>query len=234
VNNPVKYTIALVASVVAVGAVAVVAVPIVSQSVSLEPGASVQQVVPTVFDSPDQSVTGSEAPTSWHLDKSSTVGYRVSTSDGVVVSGHTSDLSGVVVVSGSRLTDAEFMVDLSTLVSDDENRDALLRTLVFATGGNSTASFVLTDPVELPKATDAESGIDARATVEIVGALTVRGVTNQVRTEAQLHFDDDSGTMTGSIPVDLAAYGIEVPDFGVIDIDGTAYIDVDLTATPDD
>jgi polyisoprenoid-binding protein YceI len=244
VNNPVKYTVAMVASVVAVGAVAVVAVPIVSRSASLDTGATMQQVVPTVFDSPDETLTGSDSATSWHLDPSSTVGYRVSTSDGDVAAGHTSELSGVVMVSGSRLTDAEFMVDLSTLVSDNESRDALLRTLVFATGGNSTASFVLTEPVDLPEAPDAsdasaapdasadDSDDDAFQTVEIVGDLTVRGVTNEVRADMQLDFDHDSGAMTGSIPVDLAAYGIQVPDFGVVDLDDTAFIDVDLTASP--
>ena len=223
-NNTVKYTVAVMASVVAVGAVAVVAVPIVSQGVSLDPGATMQQVMPTVFDSPDGTLTGSQTTTSWHLDPESTVGYRVASTDGDVVSGHTSDLSGVVMMSGSRLTDAEFMVDLSTLVSDDGTRDAVLRTIVFATGGNTMASFVLTEPVEVA---------EGQSEGEIVGDLTIRGVTNEVRAEVQLDFDGDSGAMTGSIPVDLAAYGIQVPDFGVIELDDTGYIDVDLVASAD-
>jgi len=233
VNSTAKYALALVAGVAAVGVVAVVALPIVSRGVSLDPGASVQQVVPTVFDAPGQDASGASAESrSWHLDPTSTVGYRIASSDDDVVSGETSDLSGVIMMSGDRLTDAEFMVDLSTLESDDGAVDALLQTLLLA-GGGSTASFVLTDPVDLGDTIDeASATAPASRTVTIVGALTVRGITNPVEAEMSLSFDGESGTMTGSIPVDLAAYGIDVPDFGVLDLDDTAYIDVDLVATP--
>ncbi|MCS5719240.1 YceI family protein [Herbiconiux sp. CPCC 205763] len=232
-NSTAKYALALVAGVAAVGVVAVVALPIVSRGVSLDPGASVQQVVPTVFDSPEQNTTGTgDESRSWHLDPASTVGYRISSSGDHVVSGETSELSGVIEMSGDRLTDAEFMVDLSTLASDDGGMDALLQSLILA-GGGSTASFVLTEPVDLGDAIDASAdAVPAPRTVSIVGALTVRGITNPVEAEVSLAFDGDSGMMTGSIPVDLASYGIDVPDFGVLDLDDTAYIDVDLVASP--
>ncbi|MGD8168947.1 YceI family protein [Herbiconiux sp. P16] len=231
-NSTAKYALALVAGVAAVGVVAVVALPIVSRGVTLDPGASVQQVVPTVFDSPEHSADGSGAETqSWHLDAASTVGYRISSGDDVV-SGETSELSGVIMMSGDRLTDAEFMVDLSTLDSDHGRLDTLLQTLILA-GGGSTASFVLTEPVDLGDAIDAADDSEpAPRTISIVGALTVRGITNPVTAEVSLAFEGDSGVMTGSIPVDLAAYGIEVPDLGVLDLDDTAYIDVDLVASP--
>jgi polyisoprenoid-binding protein YceI len=232
VNSTAKYALALVAGVAAVGVVAVVALPIVSRGVTLDPSASVQQVVPTVFDSPDDSTDGTgDESHSWHLDPASTVGYRISSGDDVV-SGETSELSGVIMMSGNRLTDAEFMVDLSTLDSDHGQLDALLQTLILA-GGGSTASFVLTEPVDLGDAIDtAADTVPAPRTISIVGALTVRGITNPVTAEVSLAFDGDSGVMTGSIPVDLAAYGIEVPDLGVLDLDDTAYIDVDLVASP--
>jgi polyisoprenoid-binding protein YceI len=233
VNSTAKYALALVAGVAAVGVVAVVALPIVSRGVSLDPGASVQQVVPTVFDSPEQNTAGTgDESHSWHLEPASTVGYRISSSGDDVVSGETSDLSGVIMMSGNRLTDAEFMVDLSTLDSDDGGLDALLQSLVLA-GGGSTASFVLTDPVDLGETMDSASAAEPAArTITIVGALTVRGITNPVTAEMSLAFDGESGTMTGSIPVDLAAYGIDVPDLGALELDDTAYIDVDLVASP--
>ncbi|WP_139256679.1 YceI family protein [Herbiconiux ginsengi] len=230
-NSTAKYALALVAGVAAVGVVAVVALPIVSRGVTLDPGASLQQVVPTVFDSPEQGDDGDGESQTWHLDSASTVGYRISSGD-EVVSGQTSELSGVIMMSGDRLTDAEFMVDLSTLDSDHGRLDALLQTLILA-GGGSTASFVLTKPVDLGEAIDAASDVEpAPRTVSIVGALTVRGITNPVEAEVSLSFDGDSGVMTGSIPVDLASYGIDVPDLGVLDLDDTAYIDVDLVASP--
>ncbi len=233
-NSTAKYALALVAGAAAVGAVAVVAVPIVSRGVSLDPSASVQQVVPTVFDAPQgDGAAAADATVSWHLDPASTVGYRVSAGGDEVVSGETTDLSGVIMLSGDRLTDAEFMVDLATLESDDTALDTLLRSFVL-TGGGSTASFVLTEPVDLSDALDAADEGDETAArpVTIVGALTVRGITNPVRAEVALRFDGETGRMTGSIPVDLEAYGIAVPDLGVLDLDDTAYIDVDLVATP--
>ncbi|WP_382305229.1 YceI family protein [Herbiconiux sp. UC225_62] len=231
-NTTAKYALALVAGVAAVGVVAVVALPIVSRSVTLDPSASMQQVVPTVFDSPGQTGDGSrDESQTWHLDPASTVGYRISSGDDEV-SGETSDLSGVIMMNGDRLTDAEFMVDLSTLDSDRGQLDVVLQSLILA-GGGSTASFVLTEPVDLGEAIDAADGTEPEPrTVSIVGALTVRGITNPVRAEVSLAFDGDSGVLTGSIPVDLASYGIEVPDLGVLDLDDTAYIDVDLVASP--
>jgi polyisoprenoid-binding protein YceI len=235
VNSTAKYALALVAGVAAIGAVAVVAVPIVSRGLSLDPQAAVQQVVPTVFDAPEDASAGAAGETSsWHLAPSSTVGYRVSAPGDHVVSGETSDLSGVIMMSGNRLTDAEFMVDLSTLESDQAGLDALVQSLVLA-GGGSTASFVLSEPVDLGEAVDEESDLPpVPRTMSIVGALTVRGVTNPVTADVSIAFDGESATMTGSIPVDLAAYGIDVPDLGVVGFDGTAYIDVDLVATPAD
>lgn len=222
----VKITVALLAGVAAIGVVAVVAVPIVARSVNLDPSALVQQVVPTVFAAPDAAASASGADTTnWTLDPSSTVAYRADLSGRISVSGSTNQVSGVIALSDDRVTDAEFMLDLATLSSGDGVRDTLLQALVAATGENTTASFVLTQPVAL-----GDDG--STVTVPVVGVLTLRGISNQVDADAQLSFSGGTGTMTASIPVDLESYGISLADLGVPDDSGTAYIDVDLVATP--
>ncbi len=227
-NRTVKITVALLAGVAAVGVVAVVAVPIVARSVNLDPSALVQQVVPTVFAAPEASAsaTGSDA-SNWTLDPSSTVSYSAELAGRLSVSGSTNQVSGVIALTDDRVTDAEFMLDLATLSSGDGVRDSLLQALVAATGENTTASFVLTQPVALGESDDT-------VTVPVVGVLTLRGISNQVSADAQLDFSSDTGTMSASIPVDLAAYGISLADLGVTGGTGTAYIDVDLVATPAD
>ncbi|MFB2581774.1 YceI family protein [Herbiconiux sp. P15] len=229
-NKPAKYAVALVAAVVAVGAVAVVAVPIVARSITLQSSAASQQVVPTVVAEPEQQgSTASTSSSTWRLGPGSSVGYRMTTIDGLEVTGSTTEIDGVVSRTGDSITDAEFMLDLASLVGDDPTRSVLLRALVAATGGNSTASFVLTEPIDLTSATTTVHG---EQVVAITGVLTVRGVSNQVHADAVVDFDDSHGAVTASIPIDLAAYGISLAGFSVVQVEDIAYVDIDLEAQP--
>jgi polyisoprenoid-binding protein YceI len=230
VNKPVKYAVALVAAVVAVGAVAVVAAPILARSVTLQSEVALQQVVPTVMAAPNDEVAAPTA-SSWRLGDDSSVGYRMRTVDGDEVSGHTAEIDGVITRAGDSITDAEFMLDLANLVGDGAARNLLLRALVVATGGNSTATFVLTEPIDL---TGGTLTVDGERVVPITGVLTVRGVSNQVHADAVVHFDEDHGEVSASIPIDLAAYGISLAGLGVVQVQDIAYIDVDLETQPAD
>lgn len=224
-NRPAKTAVALMASVAAIGAVALVAVPILARSMTLDTSATVQAVMPTVFGDPGDQLEGETESTRFDIDGSSTIGYRMADASGDdLVSASTSEISGVIARSGDSITTAEFMVDLATLAGDSGARNAVLGALLAATGGNSTASFVLSEPVALP-----EAGADPIETT-ITGTLTVRGVSHEVVADAEIGFDGDSGTLTGSIPIALADYGFSSTALGVIGADDTAYIDIDLVA----
>jgi polyisoprenoid-binding protein YceI len=227
VNKPAKYAVALMAAVVAVGAVAVVAVPILARG-SLQSSAASQRIVPTVMAVPENAVATPTA-TTWRLGPDSSVGYRMSTVDGLEVSGSTTEIEGVISRAGQTVTDAEFMLDLSSLVSEGDARTMLLQALVAATGGNSTATFVLTEPIDLSSATPT---VDGEEVVPITGVLTVRGVSNEVHADATVDFGDTRGTVTASIPIDLPSYGISLAGFGVVEVEDIAYIDIDLEAQP--
>lgn len=224
-NKPVQYTVAIVAAVAAVGAVCVIAVPVLARNMTIETSASVQQmVVPTVVAEPpaDADAADTAVPSSWSLDPSSSIDYRMRAAGGRELNGRTDDITGMVGRSGDRITDAEFLLDLSTLVSDDATRQLLLQALELATGGNPTASFVLTEPVMV----DEGAGV-----VPITGVLTVGGRSNTVQATAALDFAESQATVTGTIPVDLADYGIAPSSFGVPGLDQTAYLDLDLVLT---
>ncbi|MDO9397433.1 MAG: YceI family protein [Herbiconiux sp.] len=241
-NRSVKYAVALVVGVAAVGAATAVALPVLGRGLTAEAGAAVQQVVPTVFAAPDDEEPGGSS--TWRLDPDSAVAFTMTTTDGLDVGGRTSEIDGVITRTAGTVSDAEFMVDLATLAGGDPARSALLGTLVRATGGNTIASFVLTEPIALPDEAAAASDPAAAQpagdsggtadTVPISGTLTVRGVSNPVVAEAEIRFDDDSGTMTARIPIDLESYGIALADLGVVHFEPTAYIDVDLVASPAD
>ncbi|WP_440711062.1 YceI family protein [Herbiconiux sp. YIM B11900] len=222
-KNSVKYVVALIAGAAAVGAVAVVAMPILGRSMALDSAATMQQIVPTVVGSPADDVAGAANTTSsWQIDPSSWVEYRLSAAGEQLVSGSTSDISGMIGRTADAVTEAEFMVDLSTLSGEDPAQDLVLRGLIAATGGNSTATFVLTQPIPL----ETEGGDDE--TVPVSGILTVRGVSNSVSLDALLETDGETVTLSGSIPVDLADYGITVPGAA----SGRSTIEVSLTAAP--
>ncbi|MFB2555808.1 YceI family protein [Herbiconiux liangxiaofengii] len=224
-NRTSKTAVALVASAAAVGAIALVAVPILARSMTLDTAATVQAVMPTVFGSPVDEADGGAESTSFFIDGSSSIGYRMDESSGdELVLARTSDISGVIARTGETITTAEFMVDLATLSVDGGPRDAVLGALIAATGGNSTASFVLSQPVDLP-----EAGSGPMAT-SITGTLTVRGISRPVTADAVIDFDGDEGTLTGSIPVVLTDYGFPPEALAAVGADDTAHIDIDLVA----
>lgn len=224
VKNSVKYVVALIAGAAAVGAVAAVAMPILGRSMALDSTATMQQIVPTVVGSPADEVVGAASSTSsWQIDPSSWVEYRLSAAGEQLVGGRTSDISGMIGRTGDAVTEAEFMVDLSTLSGSDAAQDLVLRGLIAATGGNSTATFVLTQAIPLETGEDDE-------TVPVSGVLTVRGVSNAVSLDALLETDGETVTLSGSIPVDLSDYGIALPGTA----SGRSTIEVSLTAVPAD
>lgn len=113
---------------------------------------------------------------------SSFVGFRINEElagfGAKTVVGRTPDVSGSMELSGTQVIGAEFLVDMTTLITDDPGRNAAIKG---ATGGLETvafpeARFELTQPIELGEV-PAEG---ASISVQAVGNLTVHGVTNEV------------------------------------------------------
>ena len=81
------------------------------------------------------------------------VGYRVQeelASVGATEAvGRTPDVTGTLTVDGTSITAAEFTADLTTLQSDEGNRDRQLGRQGLETGTYPTATFTLTQPIEL-------------------------------------------------------------------------------------
>jgi polyisoprenoid-binding protein YceI len=144
------------------------------------------------------------------------VGYRVKETLANVGAteavGRTADVTGSFTVDGTTITAASFKADLSTLRSDKQFRDDQLHRQALETDRFPEASFTLTSPVDLG-AVPAEG-----ATVEVgaTGDLSLHGVTKSVEIPLRARRTGDVVTVTGTLPVVFADFGITPPQAMVV------------------
>jgi polyisoprenoid-binding protein YceI len=143
------------------------------------------------------------------------VGYRVKevifgqATEGV---GRTSAVEGSVVIDGTAVTSADFVVQLATIVSDSDRRDGQFNSRIMDTAAHPTATFSLTSPISLPPDAATGAAVDATAT----GDLTLRGTTKSVTFPVSARLEGASVKITGTIPVVFAEWSIPNPSFGGI------------------
>ena len=146
----------------------------------------------------------------WTVTDPSTVGYRVTEvlfgvdTEGV---GRTNQVTGSLVFEGTTVTAAEFTVDVGSIESDESRRDSQFRGRIMTVDEFPTATFVLTEPIEV--GTEPVDG--ASAIVTATGDLTLRGVTNEVTFEIDASVQNGRIGVLGAIPVVFADYGIANP-----------------------
>jgi polyisoprenoid-binding protein YceI len=160
------------------------------------------------------------------------VGYRIrerlgplpAPSDAV---GRTDSVVGTATISGRQLTDLEIVVDMTSLRSDVDARDDLLRTQALETSRFQEARFTLSEPVDLP---DAQIG-DV-VSLRIAGELTLHGQTNPVVIELQARWDGPSIQVAGSAPIRRADFDISVDGLPGFRIDSSGIFEVQLALVP--
>ena len=139
--------------------------------------------------------------------------------------GRTSDIEAALQFAGALVTDLSVTVDMTTLQSDRSRRDDALRTRGLETGQFPTASFVLTEAVDLG-AVPAEG---ETFTAEVVGELTLHGVTNTISMPVEGSLVEGTVVVVGSVDVTLTDYGMEAPTgFSVLSINEVGTLEVQL------
>jgi polyisoprenoid-binding protein YceI len=181
--------------------------------------------------------TGSEAPASataatsgapvsatgvagtWNVASGSQAGYRVrerlanlsAESDAV---GRTENVTGSITVEangdGARLTGGTLTVDTTTITSDESRRDNRLRSEGLQTDQYPTATFTVTQPVDVPASALAGTATD----ITLTGDLTLHGVTKSVQIPAQAQLVGDTMQVAGSLAFPLSDYQISPPNVG--------------------
>jgi polyisoprenoid-binding protein YceI len=171
--------------------------------------------VPTDTVPTDTVPTDTGIDGTWVITPASELGYRVKeilfgvSTEGV---GRTNEITGELVIEETQVITATFEVDVASITSDDGRRDGQFRGRIMSTAEFPTATFVLTEPIELGNVPEDGQQIVAPAT----GDLTLRGVTNTVTFDVTAQRQDDRIGVLGSIPVGFADYQIANPSISGI------------------
>lgn len=143
--------------------------------------------------------------------------------------GTTMDVKGQILVdlSGKPLSDqSKITVGLDSLVTDSANRDRFIKRSTLETQTYPTADLTITDVPGLPLPMPS-SGTYA---FEILGDLTIHGVTRPTTWQANVSFADGGVTGTASTTVLLTDYGMTPPKAGpVISVEDAIRLEIDVS-----
>ena len=129
--------------------------------------------------------------------------------------GRTGGVTGQVVIGSGELSAAEITVDMTQMVSDDSAREGAINDAI-KVDEHATGSFLVAEAVALD--TDALAAGET-VTVDVTGALTIAGATNQVTIPIEATIVEDGlGLIVGSADLVWADYGVETPQSSVADV----------------
>ncbi|CAG7604887.1 YceI family protein [Leucobacter soli] len=230
-----KIAFIVVASVLAIGATAAFAGPVIYRDFIAPPAADIPEL--TIDDSaldPESGGGSAEEPDAdgfsgtWAVEDGSEAGYRVDevlNGTDVTVTGRTSQLSGTVTIDGLAVTAASIEVDVASIATDNGSRDDYFTTQAMRTGEHPTATFELTEPAAVDSAPAAGDVIE----LDLEGELTLAGVTQSVTFPVQLQADGDTAQVVGRIAITFADYGVEAPSLGFVKVEPEGYVEFDLS-----
>ena len=149
----------------------------------------------------------------WKIARGSRVGYRVKEvlfgqSNEAV--GRTSKVEGSFTIEGTTVEAATFTVDMTSMKSDQERRDRQFHGRIMNTATFPTATFTLTQPIEL--GTIPAEGVTG--TARATGTLTMHGTTKTVTFTVTGRRTGNAIQVNGSIPITFEEWDIPNPSFG--------------------
>ena len=194
--------------------------------------------VATLPASPDTTTTlavadgiENDTASSWTIDAGSSVGYRVAevlfgvNTEGV---GRTDTVTGGITIVDQTLTEASFEVDVASITSDDGRRDNQFRGRIMDAATFPTANFALTEPVALGVDIVDEATVD----IDIIGSLTLRGVTREVTASVTARVASGRIGILGSIPVVFTDFDIVDPSIPGITVEPDGLVEFVLVLSP--
>lgn len=159
----------------------------------------------------------------WQVTNTSQVGYRVDEvlfGQNVTAVGRTNAVTGSLVIKDGVVTSGQFVVDMTTVKSDEPKRDAQFESRIMDVINYPTATFVLTSPITL-----AENATASSTTNTASGELTLRGTTKPISISVIGEVRDGRIVVTGETTVTFDEWGIPNPsipgisteDFGILE-----------------
>jgi polyisoprenoid-binding protein YceI len=149
----------------------------------------------------------------WTIASGSRVGYRVKEvlfGQSNTAVGRTSEIEGTITINGTTVEAATFTVDMTSLSSDQERRDRQFNGRIMDTSTYPTATFTLTEPINLGSIPAEGVTGTARAT----GKLTLHGTTKTVAFTVTGRRTASSIQVSSSIPITFEEWNIPNPSFG--------------------
>ena len=193
-----------------------------------------QPPVPTQAptSAPASTAAASSADSSqWVATDSAQVGYRVEEvlfGVNTTAVGRTNQVQGTLAIGGTQVTGVDFTVDVASITSDESRRDNQFRGRVMSADEFPTATFALTQPIELGSAPTDGAEVSTQAT----GDLTLRGVTNSVTFDVTAKQENGLIGVQGSIPVVFSDYGIANPSNGGVQTEDQGLVEFVLVFQP--
>jgi polyisoprenoid-binding protein YceI len=149
----------------------------------------------------------------WTVADGSIVGYRIDEvlfgQDSEAV-GRTESVTGDVTIEGTTVTVATFEVDMTTFESGESRRDRQFEGRIMEVSQFPTATFQLTEPIELGSVP--ADGEDVTATA--IGALSLHGVTKDIAIDLTARLDGTTFAVDGSATIRFTDFGIDDPSGG--------------------
>lgn len=125
--------------------------------------------------------------------------------------GRTGNLTGAVVIDRTSVISADVEVDMTTISTNESRRDGRVQSAL-GTEQFPTATFSLTEPIELGE--DAASGEPVSVTA--TGDLTIHGVTRRVQIPMEARLVQGTIVIVGSTEITFADFDVEVPSAPVV------------------
>lgn len=126
--------------------------------------------------------------------------------------GRSGDVTGTVTIESSTLTSADVTVDMTSIVSDRQQRESAIQRAI-NTGEFPTARFTFSDEVDV-------SAIEVGGTpqaFEVSGELTINGVTRPTTFDIEANVRDDGfGIITGSTEIVWNDFDVAPPSAPIV------------------
>ena len=164
--------------------------------------------VPTETGDEGEAAAGIEG--TWTTTDDSVVQYRVQEvlfGQDAEATGTADGVTGSVEITGTEVTSAEVEVDMTTFESPESGRDGQFQGRIMETSQFPTATFALTQPIDLGSLPPDKTEVPYTAT----GELTLHGVTKPVEVTLTARRNGANIEVTGTIPVLFADYQIDNP-----------------------
>ena len=160
----------------------------------------------------------------WKVASGSTAGYRVKETlfgQSATATGRTTAITGEFTLAGTKVPTASFSVDLTQVSSDRSQRDGQFQGRIMDTSQFPTATFELTNPIDLGNLPASGVEIKPKAT----GKLTLHGVTKTVTIALTAKRTGNSIQVLGSLPITFSDYNINDPSGGPASVGKTGTLE---------